>query len=232
MNRCVEPEWLDELPSTDPRALGSRSDLRRLNQWMCNVSILARELGNIPKEGDPVRIVELGAGDGNFLARVARRLGTDWQGTQATLLDRQNVIAEDATQNLQELRWEVTVDTRDVFDWCQETGTQKRVVVVANLFLHHFAPDRLEVLLRGIARHSSFFVAVEPRRSWVALAFSRLVGVIGCNEVTRHDAPVSVRAGFAECELTQLWPQDGIWRTSENRAGLFGHVFVARAVSK
>jgi hypothetical protein len=231
MNRCVEPEWLDELAPADPRALGSRSDLRRLNQWMCNTSIVARELGNFPKEGGLVRIVELGAGDGDFLARVACRLGTDWQGTQATLLDRQNVIADDARQKLRELRWEVTFDARDVFDWCQESGTQKRVVVVANLFLHHFAADRLEVLLRGIARRSSFFVAVEPRRSWLAMAFSRLVGVIGCNEVTRHDAPVSVRAGFAGCELTQLWPQDGIWRTRENRAGPFGHVFVARAAS-
>ena len=90
---------------------------------------------------------------------------------------------------------EVTFDARDVFDWCQESGTQKRVVVVANLFLHHFAADRLEVLLRGIARRSSFFVAVEPRRSWLALAFSRLVGVIGCNAVTRHDAPVASAPG-------------------------------------
>jgi hypothetical protein len=199
---------------------------------MCNASIVARELRSFPKEEGRSKLIELGAGDGDFLARVARRLGAGWQGTEATLLDRQKVIADDAAQRLRELRWEVEVDTRDVFEWCQETGNRKRVVVVANLFLHHFVPDRLQALLRGIARRSSFFVAVEPRRSWLALAFSRLVGVIGCNEVTRHDAPVSVHAGFAGCELTQLWPQDGIWRTGERRAGPFGHVFVARAASR
>src|SRR5437879_2754268 len=47
MQRCVEPEWLDELPPNDPRAKGSRRDLQRIHSWMGNVGIMARLLGNV-----------------------------------------------------------------------------------------------------------------------------------------------------------------------------------------
>jgi hypothetical protein len=51
--------------------------------------------------------------------------------------------------------------------------------------------------------------------------------MVGCSEVTRHDAIVSVRAGFAGRELSMLWPAEG-WDTAEKSAGLFSHSFAAR----
>jgi hypothetical protein len=55
-----------------------------------------------------------------------------------------------------------------------------------------------------------------------------LLWAIGCNAVTRHDATVSVRAGFSGNELSALWPADSGWQLTERRAGFFSHVFVAR----
>ena len=101
-------------------------------------------------------------------------------------------------------------------------------VVISNLFLHHFEEARLAELLRGIARVARVFVALEPRRSRWALAASRNLWAIGCNGVTRHDAPVSVRAGFAGDELSRLWPADGEWQLAERRAGWFSHLIVAK----
>src|SRR5262245_27301775 len=40
-SRRVEPEWLDGLPATDPGAIRSRRDLRRLNRIMGHVGIVA-----------------------------------------------------------------------------------------------------------------------------------------------------------------------------------------------
>jgi hypothetical protein len=45
--------------------------------------------------------------------------------------------------------------------------------------------------------------------------------------VTRHDAVLSVRAGFAGRELSALWPSADGWKLEERRAGLFSHLFVA-----
>jgi hypothetical protein len=54
-----------------------------------------------------------------------------------------------------------------------------------------------------------------------------LLGLIGCNDVTRHDAIVSVRAGFRNQELTGLWPDRAVWTLQEHAYGLFSHYFVA-----
>jgi hypothetical protein len=102
--------------------------------------------------------------------------------------------------------------------------------VFANLFVHHFEGARLQSLLAGIADRAHAFVCLEPSRSASALLGSHLLGAIGCNDVTRHDAVVSVRAGFAAQELSSCWPDHNGWTLRENAAGLFGHRFAARRV--
>ena len=82
-------------------------------------------------------------------------------------------------------------------------------------------------LSRGRARHAvdarrqqtRRFIACEPRRSRTALAGASLLRLIGCNDVTIHDADISVRAGFRDRELSRLWPHDSGWQLTEGRAG-------------
>ena len=45
MKRRIEPELLDELAPENPQAMGSRKDLQRINAWMGNSRIMARQLG-------------------------------------------------------------------------------------------------------------------------------------------------------------------------------------------
>jgi hypothetical protein len=54
------------------------------------------------------------------------------------------------------------------------------------------------------------------------------MGLIGCNDVTRHDAAISVRAGFRDGELSACWPIAAGWTLTEKRAPPFSHLFVAR----
>jgi len=72
------------------------------------------------------------------------------------------------------------------------------------------------------------FLACEPLRSPFALFASRMVFALGCNDVTRHDAVASVRAGFAGRELSQLWPGDKDWRLEEGGVFPFSHCFAAQ----
>ena len=87
---------------------------------------------------------------------------------------------------------------------------------------------QLTRLLAHVARTAPLFVACEPRRAPLALAGSRMLWAIGCNDVSRHDAVVSVHAGFTGTELSALWPERAGWRLHEQAAGLFSHCFVAR----
>ena len=114
------------------------------------------------------------------------------------------------------------------------TEEEKRALVkglnaiIANLFLHHFEDDTLARLFALAASRTTLLVACEPRRARLPLAGSHLLGVIGCNDVTRHDAVLSVRSGFIARELSALWPLDRGWSLEERRAGPFSHLFVAR----
>jgi hypothetical protein len=99
--------------------------------------------------------------------------------------------------------------------------------MTANLFLHHFPDEHLRELLRAISLKTDALVACEPRRAPLPLAASRMLWLIGCNKVTRHDAAISVRAGFTGRELSSCWPEEPGWKLQETSAGLFSQLFLA-----
>jgi SAM-dependent methyltransferase len=226
MTRLLTPELLDALPAHDPEAAGSRQDLRKLNTVMGHVSIAFEALRGSFKEPSPRRIVELGAGDGTFLLKLAERF-PDWRGSSVVLLDRQNVVSNVTLNRFEQLDWNVEVVEADVLKWLAYTNTGYDLVLT-NLFLHHFSSNEIYQMLERIARLAPVFLALEPRRSLWSLTLSRMVGFIGCNRVTRHDAPASVRAGFTGKELSELWPNIQGWSVQEHAAGWFSHIFLAR----
>ena len=225
--RRVEAEWLDILPADDPRAVRSRHDLRRINRLMATASLLGPPLDALLRRSTPVRLVELGAGDGQTLLRIAQRRARNWPKVDLQLLDIAPVVGAHTLAAFRALGWDAEVIEADVFDWLGRQHSGSPPVVVASLFLHHFDSERLRALLAGIAQRAGAFVCCEPRRSTLALAGSRLLGLIGCNAVTRHDALVSVRAGFLGRELCGVWPEARAWTLDEGPAGLFSHRFLA-----
>ncbi len=226
--RRVVPELLDELAPDDPRALRSRRDLRVLNSIMGHPAILARALDAVAMTS-PLRLVELGAGDGTLLLRLARRRARRWPKAIVTLLDLQPTVTCATLAELRAFGWTVEVVAADALEWLEQPLSGRDAVVFANLFVHHFEGVRLARLLAGAAAHSLAFVCCEPRRARVPLLGSRLLWAIGCNDVTRHDAVVSVHAGFRARELTAAWPSMvGRWHVAETAAGAFSHLFVAR----
>ena len=228
MNRIVQPEILDTLPPLDPRAVGSRKDLRRLNRLMRNHQVMARALKNFDHGSAPKKITELGAGDGNFMLRVAQEIFPPWADASVTLLDLQKNVAPETLNDFAAIGWRTEVVVADVFDWLKTSETNG--VIIANLFLHHFDSARLAEMLRLISRRAALFIALEPHRSAWPLFCSRLSWALGCNEVTRHDAVVSVRAGFCGNELSALWPNRVNWELTERRTEMFSHFFSARKI--
>jgi Methyltransferase domain len=231
--RRVEPEWLDELPADDPRALRSRDDLARVNGWMRHLGIMPRLLLKHCAANPPRTMLEIGAGDGTFMLRVARQLAPYWPDMRLVLLDRQDIVSDDTRAAYAALRWSVETVSADVFQYVADTGLAGFDVTSANLFLHHFPAERLALLFARMAQLTRLFVACEPRRSVSGMLGSRLLWAIGCNDVSRHDAQISVRAGFAGDELSALWPTHAQWTTGqwdlrEYSAFPFTHCFVAR----
>ncbi|MEY2429909.1 MAG: hypothetical protein QOJ40_2794 [Verrucomicrobiota bacterium] len=266
MLRRVEPEWLDELPPDDPRAIRSRRDIHRLNAFMGNPKIMAGALRaafgartflsaagsersttlifsrpfptshvtpdrNVRAPDPALNIVDLGAGDGRLMLEVAKTLSPDWSGTRVTLLDRQSHLSAETRKHFETLGWHAEPLKTDVLDWLRQPDSLQPDAIVANLFLHHFRDPELIELLRLAAARTKVFIAVEPRRWTWSFAFSPLFWVLGCGPVTRHDALISIRAGFAGCELSALWPAHENWSMEEAPTSLASHLFVAKRVA-
>lgn len=239
LRRVVAPETLDTLAESDPAAMRSRRDLRRIHRFMGTRSIVHRALqglGTMRPGAAPLRMLELGAGDGRLMLGVAQALALAGPRVELTLLDRQALVEPETIQGYARCGWVATPAVADVHHWAAESRATPRLdLIVANLFLHHFEGAALAALLAAIASKGSAFFACEPRRAWAALAGSHLVGAIGANAVTREDAVLSVHAGFRDAEITALWPGAGTgmgtgWATREYSAGLFSHCFVAQRV--
>jgi hypothetical protein len=222
----MEPEWLDELPAADPRAMRSRRDLNRVNTWMRQVSIMARLLIRHSRRKPPLRIVDLGTGDGAFTLRVVEAIAPHWPVASIALIDRQNIVGRETLDGFRALGWRAEAISADALDYLEHERVSG-ALVTANLFLHHLSDDQLRRLFAA-ASSADMVAACEPRRNAFALLGSRLLFFIGANDVSRHDAVASVRAGFAGRELSGLWPGADEWRLRERLAMPFTHTFLAR----
>jgi hypothetical protein len=225
--RRVEREMLDSLAAEDPRAQRSRQDLRRLQRAMATLPIVQHALDLGTSGFVPRTLLELGAGDGSLMLRLARRRASRWPDVSVMLLDRLNLVAPQTLDGMREVGWIPRVEVTDVFEWLAKREDTQWDVVVANLFVHHFSSDQLERLLVGIAARTCVFLCCEPRRSAVALAGSHMIGLLGAGPVARHDAVSSVHAGFRAQELSSIWPDQQSWTIREYPAGLFSHCFLA-----
>jgi hypothetical protein len=232
--RVVSHEILDGLAADDPQALRARRDLLRVNRFMGGPGMLLRALRPIVGRhpvGEPVRVLELGAGDGRLMLRLAHRAPRAWPTIELTFLDRQPLIDAATCAQFGRLGWVARSLIRDVLDWMRAPAPGAAGhwdVIVTNLFLHHFDERELPALMSAIAGRCDAFLACEPRRALLPLAGSHLMGFIGASSITRHDAVLSVRAGFRGQELSSIWPGgQARWQLREQERGLFSHLFQA-----
>lgn len=222
--RVLTPEMLDHLAPGDPRAVRSRRDLVRINAVMGQAPAMARLLSDFPA---PKLIADLGGGDGRFMLAVAKRLARKWPGVTVMVADRQPIVSVETRASFVHLGWRCENLTGDVF---ATLPLIKPDIVTANLFLHHLDGPALAQLLELATARAKGFAACEPRRSLLALMGAQLVGVLGANDVTRHDAVASVRAGFRGHEISNLWPRRAGWSLHEQGIPPFTHGFTAHAL--
>lgn len=208
-HRRPQPEILDSLPPEDPRARASRSDLRWLNVLMGNIRWIRRELELLLLERQgPLRVLELGAGDGALPRALPRR----WRRrVRWTGMDR---LGWPASPELAGWTMGIQGDIRTL-RWPEAE------VVVANLVLHHFDDATLGLLASKVPASAHTILLCEPARCRRAILGLMLLRGWFIHPVTWHDGVLSVGAGFRRGELPELFvlPPSWKWKESEGWAG-------------
>ena len=200
--RVVTAEILDTLSTTDPRARRSRWDLRIVDLFMGNSRWIIRRTLRAPHQ---TQVIEIGAGDGRLCA-LLRKLRPDLRITGLDLAERPGNL--DA-----EIDWKQG-------DFFKTLPDFRGGICIGSLVLHHFKNSELAQLGERLSQFDRLFFC-EPLRSqlplWMSMFASPFAG-----EVTRHDMPASIRAGFQPGELSALLkldPSRWVFRESINWRG-------------
>jgi SAM-dependent methyltransferase len=184
-DRVITPEILDSLDPQDPRAIRSRLDLSLIDKAMGNSRWITRTVARCSHARHG--ILELGAGSGHLCERLQRTL------------PQSNVTGLDFIPRPTSLPAGIQWKSGDFFE---TLPTVHGSVCIGSLVLHHFSANALRELGRRLSRFELLMFA-EPLRSRITLAAASLVSPF-VGEVTRHDMPASIRAGFLPGELASI----------------------------
>lgn len=206
--RVREGEYLDDPGKWGPQVEGNLDELARTNRRFGGVASLRGALRPLLSRPG-ARILDVGTADGATLASVAR-----WAESRGARWDLYGLDLFPAFLAL--------AGPSPGFFRCAGNATALPFpdrtfdATVCLQTLHHFDDDGAVSVLRELTRVSKHVVVVSDlRRSLVTYAAARGLAVFYWrNEMTRHDGPRSVRAGFTPTELTALarraGPED--WR--------------------
>ena len=199
--RLLVPELLDSMDAADPRAIRSRLDLRFINVFLGNERWIRSMLREHCLEIHS--LLELGAGDGHLLKRLHGIL-------PEAIISGLDLRArpEGLPSGIRWIRGNFLETLTDV----------KADACIGNLILHHFDSDALRTL-GGKLQEFRLLLFSEPLRKTLPMRLARMVLPLA-GEVTRHDMPASIRAGFIKGELPSLLGLDPArWNVKEYESG-------------
>ncbi len=214
MLRTLQPELLDSLPPAHPDARHSRRDLRLINRVMGNHRWFSRTLPPLVRAGEFA--LELGAGTGELALRLS---------VQTIPVDGLDFVA--SPEKWPPTRAWHTADLRSF------TGYASYPAVIANLILHHLSAAELACLGAALVPTARLILASEPKRSRRSQRLFALISpLLRANYVTRHDAHVSIAAGFRDDELPRalgLGPAQWDCRCTTTALGAYRMIAVRRS---
>ncbi len=212
MERVLTPELMDD-PGADREELRrALAYIRGVNRWFGGVSALIRLLERWSRQwprSRPVTMLDIGTGSGDIplaARRWAKGAGYDLRVTGVDLHATTLALAREHVAGREGIEL-VEADARRLMELY---GPGSFDYVHAGLFLHHLSGEDVVTVLRIMER------LARAGTVWNDLVRSRLSGaglrvmMVGQPEMARHDAIVSVRAGFTRREVEGYAARAGI----------------------
>lgn len=224
-----------ESPEVDEGLMAhSLSQVSAVNRWLGGDGGLRAGLAPVLQGRSGVRVLDVGAGDGTTLARLAT-----WargRGVEVTAVGVDLHPVSCATARARVGRSGAGPADRESVAVVRGDGLALPFtdssfdVVLSSLTLHHFDDLGAAVSLREMSRVASKRIVVSDlRRSRASLVGARLLAatVWRGNPYTRHDGPVSVLRAFRPEELAALARAAGLTGVSVSSGHPFRLTLVA-----
>ena len=198
----ASPRELPELMDGDCSYEDFRDCLRSLetvNRWLLGYRPTLAWLERLPCGlRDPIHIVDVGSGGGDFLRQIA---GWSWRrsiAVQLTGIDLNPYAARAAAESTPRelgIKWV----TSDAMAYRPEKPMD---IVVSSLLAHHLEDEEIVAMLRWMEATAQvgWFINDLERAEWS----SRMFGWVRWHWLVRHDGPVSFRRAFRKEDWVRL----------------------------
>ena len=237
--RILTPELMDE-PEASPDDLavslrfirfvnrrlgGTRGAIRTIERW-------AREKGDQWPRDRPIRVLDIGTGSADIPVAMAKWARRHRRAREIDAIDLHPTTLKLAREYVGEVE-NIRLRQLDALKLMDHYEPGSFDVVHAGMFLHHL-PD-LEVMtvlriMQRLARHGMIWNDL-ARRTLARAGVRTLVALTpGLPRMARHDAVVSVEAGFTRQEAIELARRVG-WEGIRYREVLW-HRFVLMGVNE
>ena len=186
--RTPSHELLDEHDAPREQMERSLRDLRWINNYAGGIRIYR----SLVRQFAPRSIVDLGTGTSDLLEAVPHvglRIGLDFKIEHLRYMSEGSPVRKVVGDAVMLPFRDGSVD-----------------LVTSAHFFHHFSPEENETILRESLRIARNGVAVnDTRRHYAPLLFVLLLGALRIvGEITRFDAPASVRQGYTLAEARAI----------------------------
>jgi len=201
-NRSTQEEMMDDF-SLEGKGLRNNLDvLSVINKWLGGNRITEKgvlKLLNGHSKDRPVRIIDLGCGNGDMLRRISlmgRKRGYSFE-----------LIGVDANLDTVTYASELSEDFEDIhflqMNICsREFDKLDYDIALLTLFLHHFNDHEIIEKLAKIMEKSSLGVVVNDlHRHKLAYVLFNLLTLFAGSEMIRNDGLLSILKGFKRKEL-------------------------------
>lgn len=208
--RSNAPEWMDDLSHPASEINRALKDIEKVNRWLGGHSVSIRGLEPYLKAGgtQPVQILDMGCGNGEFLRHLHRYCSRKGIPVNLTGWDRNPRSLELGSQgkNPEGLHFEC----RDILSF--PTLPQGEVIIVCNLFLHHFTNAQILEIIRTWKDMGCKAVVVNDlHRNPLAYYLFHVFGFIfRLSRMARHDGRISILRGFTQKDLNAFNRELGV----------------------